>query len=334
MPVSQSLSTSEEFLHETRETFEAANFTVSECAGQPAFDLLVKKNFLLLIKTLLNLDSFKKHHSIDLHVTARHLSAHPLIIGQRSSHNEMKSGVIYDRYQIPAMNLHTLTNFLLQKQVPYKRATRGGIYLQISGDMMRRLREEHGISKKELANELQVSERTIHSYETGSISPRDKHEKRLLELLGDELIYHLPLFKELVKDTPAFKTTTPSNYLQQEASQYLEDKGYAVLWLQHTPFSGISKVEGAKRKSMIIGITPDLENDENKQRIHVTASVSRLAEKPWFWIVEDDSSKRLESNFPILSLSELESPQSEKLLERIMGLFSALRNYDDSLKGC
>jgi putative transcriptional regulator len=308
-----------------RQVFESANFEVSECAGSPAFDLLAKRSFSLLTKILLNLDSFKKQHSLDLLLASRHLAAYPLIVGERSSHRSMQSGVVYDRYQIPAMTLETLQAILLERRLPHKKATRGGIYLHVSGEMMRHLREERGMSRKELAKELTVSDRAIHAYESGKMSPSEKHEEKLLFLLGDSFIRHFQLFKESTITKP-IESSSPRTSLQKEASQYLEEKGHRVSWLRHAPFSGLSKVQGLEETRMILGVTSDLESNENRQRVQVTASMSNIASKPWFWIVEDDSTISTEKSLPILTLHDLEAIPQDDLLERLMKIFAAFRS--------
>lgn len=323
--LSQSLSSQETLMQGTRLVFESAEYQVSECAGSPAFDLLAKKSFSLLTKILCNLDSFKKQHSVDLLLASRHLSAYPLIVGQRSSHRDMQPGVVYDRYRIPAMTLDTLQSILLEKKPPHKRATRGGIYLQISGESMRLLREEHGMSRKELAKELAVSDRAIHAYETGKMFPSERHEERLLLLLGSDVIRHFELFKETEIKTP-FQPSSPRNSLQREASQYLEEKGHTVSWLHHAPFSGISKIQSKKDTRMLLGVTNDLETDEKRQRVQVTASISQIASKPWFWIVEDDSALSVDEKLPILNIHDLESIPQGELLERLLKIFSVFQS--------
>jgi len=311
--------------------FESASFEVSDCAGAPAFDLLAKKRISLLTKILQNLDSFKKQHSMDLRLASCHLSAYPLIVGERSSHRDMQSGVVYDRYHIPAMTLETLQKILLEKKPPHKRAARGGIYLQISGTVMRKLREKHGMSRKQLANELSVSDRAIHAYETGTMFPSERHEGKMIRLLGREIIGSLDLFKENTKGDSLPESSTPQTLLQREASQYLEEKGHKISWFRYAPFSGISKVQGERETRLILGITDDLETDDNRQRIQVTASMTRLAQKPWFWIVEDDSTISEDSGLPILTLHDLESIPKEALLERLLRLFFDFQNREYSL---
>jgi putative transcriptional regulator len=322
--LSESLVSQQNLVKDIRQVFESADYEISECAGTPAFDIVAKKSFSLLTKILLNLDSFKKHHSMDLLLASRHLSAYPLIVGERSSHRDMQSGVVYDRYQIPAMTLKTLQTILLEKTFPHKRATRGGIYLHVSGETMQHLREERGMSRKELANELAVSDRAIHSYETGKMFPNEKHEEKLLLLLGNEFIHRLELFRETKTKSP-LEPSAPRTLLQREASLYLEEKGHTVSWLHHAPFSGITKVQGANETRMILGVTNDLKTNETRQRVQVTASMSNIASKPWFWIVEDDSTVSANNNLPILTLHDLEAIPHDELLERLMKIFAVFR---------
>jgi len=56
-------------------------------------------------------------------------------------------------------------------------------------DRLRIIRNEHGYTQEELASKMNVSQKTISSWETGRTSPKFEESRRLCELYGCTLEY-------------------------------------------------------------------------------------------------------------------------------------------------
>lgn len=56
-------------------------------------------------------------------------------------------------------------------------------------DRLRIVRNEHGYTQEELADKMNVSQKTISSWETGRTSPKFEESRRLCELYGCTLEY-------------------------------------------------------------------------------------------------------------------------------------------------
>jgi len=119
--------------------FEHTHFDLSTplmgCGG--CFDLIAKqKNILILVKLLENIDSFREDQAYELRKLSSMLSGLPLLIGRnirRSS--ELEDGVIYSRYEIPAISKETLRNLLVHHLPPLIYAHRGGLRVKIDGEL-------------------------------------------------------------------------------------------------------------------------------------------------------------------------------------------------------
>jgi putative transcriptional regulator len=147
-----------------------ADFEVSDrCDIRPrSFDLVSKRgDLILIIKVVSHIDSVSEDVASDLSLIAWHLKGTPLIIGERTRDAELERGAVYLRNGINAMNVATLYDYLVEKIPPLVYASPGGLYVNIDGELLRRLRERHQMSLGDLAHLLGVSRRTISKYESG-----------------------------------------------------------------------------------------------------------------------------------------------------------------------
>src|SRR4030042_1217430 len=64
------------------------------------FDIAAKKHVLLLLKTLLNVDSFQQEQAKNLKIVSNNLDAHPMIIGLQTRREKLEPGIVYERYDL------------------------------------------------------------------------------------------------------------------------------------------------------------------------------------------------------------------------------------------
>ncbi|ODS42138.1 MAG: hypothetical protein MSIBF_02025 [Candidatus Altiarchaeales archaeon IMC4] len=172
-------------INEIAELLLGAGFSVSVCRNMhSSFDILAKKEGILLIKVLSNVEGFTERNSAELEQVADALSAVPLVVGQRMKHRDLMRGVIYSRYDTNVMSFETLTD-VIEESLPVISSVRGDYCVSIDPKMMVRVRGRLHLSQTQLADELDVSKQSIYRYErTGTMSI--EVARRLIEFLDDE----------------------------------------------------------------------------------------------------------------------------------------------------
>ena len=141
-------------------------FKTSDVYDQGAFDLVARKNLLiLLLKTFLNIDSINEHNAHEMKQLANIFLASPIIIGEKSRNGILEEGVIYERYDIPTIGFDTFKNMIAYNEYPEILADRGGYFVKIDGNVIKQYREEYSMSLKDLASLAHVSRATMYKYE-------------------------------------------------------------------------------------------------------------------------------------------------------------------------
>ncbi|HJJ90385.1 MAG TPA: transcriptional regulator [Methanocorpusculum sp.] len=227
-----------------------AGYNVSErCEIRPrSFDLMTSDGeHLLVIKVVSQIDSVNEDISWDLDKIARHLSAIPLIIGERARTIPLERGAIYLRYDIAAISPATLYDYLIDGVLPLVYASPGGLYVNIDSDRLRKLREELSMSLGYLAHALGVSRRTISKYECGMGTTLDI-ALRLEELFDDDILMPIDLLcytPAVEKRIPAHLPSGPGNntYVYHQPVNRLRSIGISVQELRRAPFHAFAVFE-------------------------------------------------------------------------------------------
>ncbi|MDY6768485.1 MAG: helix-turn-helix domain-containing protein [Candidatus Nanohaloarchaea archaeon] len=149
------------------------------------FDLFARgDDGSLILKIHENVDSADRETAAELKQACRYLGATPLIVGERTSRGELEPQVVYERYDIPTVNVATLRQYLQLQHRPVVYNKRGGYYVDIDPDRFEQRRKEKGYSLNALAKEVGVSRKTVGNYRDGGAASVEK-ARRLEQVLGD-----------------------------------------------------------------------------------------------------------------------------------------------------
>ena len=149
---------------------EDAGFVVSDrCSIRPkSFDIAARRRQeLLLVKILGNIDGFDSHTSAEMRRLGTYLDATPLVLGLRTRDEELTPGVVYFRHGVPVLSPDTALDLFVEDIPPLIYAAPGGLYVNIESETLVDERQERGWSLGRLAKELGVSRRTVSKYEDG-----------------------------------------------------------------------------------------------------------------------------------------------------------------------
>ncbi|MFX1236822.1 MAG: helix-turn-helix domain-containing protein [Promethearchaeota archaeon] len=151
------------------------------------FDLLVKKdNSILLIKVFSNIDNLNEDVINGIKLMSNLLQSKPILIGVKNRYQKLDDNTIYVRNELPFITYNTLENIITNNEFPYVLARRGGGVIFLDGAKVKELREKKSISRKELSEKLQITKRTVCSYENENMRPSQTIAEKLLNVLEDE----------------------------------------------------------------------------------------------------------------------------------------------------
>ncbi len=294
-----------------------AGFAVSaRCDLRPvSFDLVARRDDeLLILKVLHNVDALTEPIAQEIKLLCRFLRARPLLVGVRAGTGMLEDGVIYNRHEIPIVTPATLEEQMLGGAPPMVFAAPGGLYVRIDAQALQQVRVQHDLSLGALAQIAGVSRRAIQMYEHG-MNASIEAAMRLEEFFDTDLI----------RPSDPTQQFDPSAYEppQQEAPErdpleallhsMLEGLGYDVRTTKRSPFQALST---QREDTYLTGMGQD--SPQLRRRARIVHSVSRITERPGFFVVERTTRTEL-NGVPVVTRAELKRlTDPERILELIL----------------
>lgn len=147
-----------------------AGFDVSQiCRSRPScFDFTAKRGENpILLKVHFDADSFSSSEALELKVITNCFSAVSLLISKKTREKLLKEDTVYTRQDIFVVTPKTFKNIALRKRHPLIHAGPGGYYVKIESNMIKRRRQELGLSMGQVAAMTGISRRALYGYEKG-----------------------------------------------------------------------------------------------------------------------------------------------------------------------
>ncbi|MFW9867240.1 MAG: helix-turn-helix domain-containing protein [Candidatus Thorarchaeota archaeon] len=199
------------------------------------FDLLVKKDDLIFsVKVFPNIDNVNPDLIRDIKSLSMILKSKPLLIGLRNRYQKLEDNTIYVRNGLPFITLNTLEYILTSNIYPHILARRGGGVVFLDGNLMRELREQQLITRKEFSEKLGITKRTVSSYENESMRPSEEMSQKILNVLEDKEIFkQINIFKWNIQYDIEDKDSDEGKELSEFESQVqtiINDLGLSSYW--------------------------------------------------------------------------------------------------------
>ncbi len=307
-------------INEVRETLSKSGFYVSDECSALSFDFVSRRdNLLLLVKVLINVDSFSRSAANELKTLAKFLEASSIIVGKKTGSGEIEDDVIYLRHGIPIISAKTLENTLLEGIPPFVYAAPGGFYVNIDGDMIKKMRGKRKISLGILAEIAGVSRRAIQMYEDGMSAMVDA-ASRLEEFLDESIILPLdPFVYGHDEETFSEKLTIKGfDDFEKNVFTMLNRIGYKVVPVMKCPFNALTK---DKKTLILTGV--EKYDKQLIKKAGAVMNISKVTEKHSVFFVKSSEKQNL-GGVPLIKISELkkaDDPESivELILERKKG---------------
>ena len=211
------------------------------------------KDFDSANEILKNIDSILHSHAKALKKVAGCFNGYPLIIGENTCRERLVGGIIYERFEIPAMNLDTF-EMVLDGYDPKAFRDKGGFYTEIDPIKLRNARKEKKLTQKELAKLVGVSTKTIYMHEKKCIRAEVEVAEKIEKILGKNIRKNA-VFKKPV----GFASERPRNELENFIQRKMQSIGMQVSFASHAPYDVLVCSEEEKIIS---------EAELNKRRIY------------------------------------------------------------------
>ncbi len=216
-------------IQETIGLLEDNGFMVADCSGiRSSFDLLAKKENLLLIKILSNIEGFGRENAFELGRIAALVSGIPLLVGECMKSTTLSTGTVYERYGIHVVHMRTLKR-VLEGRMPVVYSIRGDYCVTINSKLLVELRKIRSMTQRELAYKLGVSKQSIYRYEkSGKISLDVAN--RLMEMLDEDIrVPRELLVSDKHREVDKTHITENLTHLKRAVMGGLENMGFEVL---------------------------------------------------------------------------------------------------------
>ncbi|MBS3793663.1 MAG: transcriptional regulator [Candidatus Thorarchaeota archaeon] len=304
-----------QLIQEIKSQLDDAGFNLStKCDVRPTcFDMVARRgNQLLLIKVLTNVDALTKEDALALQLVAHFFEATPVIIGRKTRRGKLDTGVVYRRYGVPTIEPKSFNSIVTEKDMPKEFIQRGGRFVSIDGAKLKDLRQSRSMTKEELADSVEVSTRTILSYEKDEVDVSKDVAERLEQVFDADLVVPLNLFEEEVIQRKDVSPQEPSPAtFESRVNEFFKKLGMRVLWTDRAPFHLAAKEEGPPLMSSVGSIR----SWALKKRTDILRSVSDVTDSSAVIIVEEGKAEECLAELPVirqLELGDIEKPDELK----------------------
>ena len=273
------------------------------CEYKGCFDIAAQKNVLLLLKTLMNVDSFQEEQAKNLKIISNNLDAHPMIIGMHTRREKLRPGIVYERYDMPTVSLKTFEDLICNSIYPRIYRDRGGLYVEIDSDVLKDARRRKGLTQRELAEAVGINKKAIYEHE--------KKKLRMLLAIAERLEQILD--KKIIKPTEVFKKYEehgqPNDRMEKVIGKNLEKIGFRTDFVKQSPFDVF-----AKEKSLVIS---DIEMNRKKMIKHAAdlKDFINVVKRPAVFITQYSKEEEIQG-IPVIKKKDLEDIDKRELIKK------------------
>ncbi len=272
------------------------------CLYSGCFDVAANKmnnltENILLLKVLENVDSFLEDQAANLSAISNNINANALLVGRKTRTEKLQNSIVYERFNIPTVNIHTL-EMILEGNVPYIFRTRGGLFSEINPEKLKSARKAAGLSQKGLADEIGITKKSIYEHE----SKRMRAELHTVEKLEQFL-------DEDVSEPVSLHTNNtdiqPKGNFEKTVSGYLNKIGFSTNFVYKSPFNII-----ATSDNLLVISDAEEKSDRAKKKAPKMAEFISVINKPGIVVTKEEVSLDLptvtEKHLKSMNLRDIE----------------------------
>jgi len=305
-------------LNETKKIFKMAGFETSVCDLRCCFDIVAKGNsmtFLIIVAP--NIDSISNDYIKSIKCLCYYFKSHPWIIGNRTKSMDLLEGVVYTRGDIPAVSIETLEQLVVDNSPPLVYSDRGGIYVKIDGEILKKIRENMGASLSEFSKDIGISKSTLYDYEHSKRGVELNTALKMEELLDYPLIKPLDIIDHITEKNLSVEEK-PKSEFEKYVFKIFDDLGFNVHPTNKTPFDAVVSEEKKKSDMVMLTGVSDLKSRSLKRRVMILHDVSNVLDRDAFFVLNSKTTSKSIEGLPIVLINEVKKlPDSDTVLEML-----------------
>ncbi len=281
-----------------QERLEENNF--STCRYHGCFDIAARKEKLLFLKVLQNVDSLAEESSRNLKILSQNLDASPLVVGEHTNAEKLKTGIVYERRDLPTISAETFFEMIFENIFPRFYRDRGGIFVDIDSNALKAAREKRNFSQRELAEAAGISKKSIYEHEASSMRMVFQTAGKIEKIIDEKIFLEInPLEKKFFSHAEK-----PASNLEKSVGSDLKKIGFSVSFLRSAPF-GIFAAAG----SLVLS---DVEENKRKlqRRAPALGELISVVRKPAVAIAEEFADVEI----PVVKRKELKELEAKDLI--------------------
>lgn len=306
--------------------FETFVFDFTSNINKFCYDLIVKRNDLVfIIKVFPNIDNIDEDIIKGIKILSKLLNSKPLLIGVKNRYKNLEDNTIYLRSDLPFITFNSLKRILKNKLYPFILSQRGGGIVFIDGKLLKTLREEKNVTRKELSEEIGITKRTLCSYESENMRPSKNIAKKIGEILDSKAIFReINVFNWNIKINFKIEEINKKedlNNFEEHIQNIIEDIGIKSNWYKNGlfPFDMLISPQNWDNYSenQIYPLFSDIANikDEfDKNALLSLFTFTKVFHKDALFIVDNDFKfQNFNSTFkiPVIKIRTLEKIDNE-----------------------
>ena len=269
------------------------------------FDIAARREFLMLIKALTNVDGLVEGQAQSLKTISYFISAYPLVISERTNRGELSDGIIYSRFQLPVVTPELFDNMIEEEIIPEIKAIKGKHTVVINTVYLRKKREELNLSLEKLSKQNGISKKALYEIENQRVNPTVDTVQKLEELLGIDL--KIPYKMERVERT----YIEPKNEFQKKVS--LE---FSRLGVDNSAVTSASfEIIGKEKTSLITGLSNN--TVKIKKVVSQVKGLSFIFSSQGMFVAKKSHEHAIDG-VPIVLESELPELESSRELSKLI----------------
>ncbi len=273
------------------------------------FDIAAKRGGeFLLVKVLMNADSFSLLQADDLKQMASVLEASPVICSFQGRNFKVAENHVYERYGVPLVHPETFISSL-DKVMPYIISKKGKESVNIDSSKMHELRAREGISFNGLSDMIGISKKTIYLAEKSGRTSNSVAEA-IERFFDDEIRKPVDIFSFDI----SYKKQRPDDF-ETIIRKLTEKIGYSNFFFKTTPVNIVFKEdEKQPRKRNDTSLMCDVgRTSMNRKKIDCLKELSEFCGMPSM-IITKRSRKRTLDGVAVLTIDDLKRAYTRRIL--------------------
>ena len=269
------------------------------------FDIAAKREFLMLIKTLINIDGMNEDQALSLRAISHFVSAYPFVISLKNNRSFLNDNTVYSRFDLPVLTPKLFENIIVDEDMSAIKSAKGRHTAEINSSVLKEKRRELDYTLEELAKIIGISKKALYEIENNRVSPKNETAKKLENILG----VHLRVPYEMRTSQAIY--LKPKDEFQGKVSKELDRIGVDNSSVYSVPF----QIIGKGKFSLITSLSKNI-SEVKREAVIVKRLSGILSSKVMF--VAKKSGEKLIDGVPIIPESKLLEMSSSKELNEIL----------------